>query len=488
MKLSSYQKDILKAVETTNDCLLIQAVAGSGKTTTLVECMKFIKTHNTIFIAFNKIIAEDLAKKIPENFTARTFHSVCFEAWRQYCLPARLGLDEDKTWKIIWKTIPSEEVPIYGHFCKQLVAYAKNNGLGTDLLEDTDDAWEDIIEHHLLQLHNQGDMKEAIKYSRTILAKSIEKKNSIDFDDMIYLPLLFGAPFNRYEVIFVDEAQDLSYTQHALLESMLLPDGRIIVIGDENQSIYGFRSADSESMKTLGETFCCVEMPLSISYRCDKKIVDAAKKYVPHIESHAYAADGCVDSLDKYNLDTFDNDDVIICRNTSPLVRMAYGFLRRGRKIRFLGNEIGEELIALIEKMKTEDVDELLVKLEKWKIKKTMKANASAAALESILDRAECIKICCELLVGEERTIENLVYEIAKIFKETDGDLLTLCTGHKSKGREWDHVFWLDEGLIPSKYAKNEWMLKQENNLAYVITTRAKHHLTYISSYCWESE
>lgn len=456
----------------------------SGKTFTLLECMKHINTYNAIFIAFNKSIADELAAKVPANFAARTFHSICFEAWRNFCDGSRLKVDEDKVWSIIWKLFEEDDVKTYGYFIKQLVGLAKNMGVGTDLVPDTLETWNEIICHHDLQMpSSRGDITLAILYARKVLVESSKAKYVIDFDDMLYLPLLYGANFRRYDIIFIDEAQDLSTIQHALLEAMLSVNGRLIAVGDPHQAIYGFRGADSESMNKLSENFDCVELPLSVTYRCDKAIVEHAKQWVPHIEPRKYAGDGIVEELTEYSVNTFDDGDVIICRNSAPLISAAYSFLRRGRRVRMLGRDIGDGLIILIDKMRTEDIDELEVKLEKWYIREMEKAQKrrNEPLMISIEDRYQCIKIFIDNLPEPYRTVDDLCYEIARMFKETDEHMLTLCTGHKSKGLEWDHVFWLERGLIPSRYATKDWMLRQENNLAYVITTRARHHLSFIS-------
>lgn len=489
ISLSHYQKAVIEAVKESKQSLAIQAVAGGGKTFTLIECMKYVTSYNCIFIAFNKSIADELASKVPQNVRARTFHSVCFEAWRNYCDGRRVRVEEDKVWSIIWKILPEEDVRVYGYFVKNLVALAKNTGIGTDLCEDSLESWKDLADHHDLNISNSNaNSTLGILYARKVLAASIKMETIIDFDDMLYMPLLYGVRFHRFDVIFVDEAQDLSLVQHALLESMLSAEGRLIAVGDPYQAIYGFRGADSESMNNLIQNFDCITLPLSVSYRCDKKIVEYAKQIVGHIEHRKYAGEGKVDQLDEYSLEDFDDSDAIICRNTAPLVSMAYGFLRRGRRVRFLGRDFGEGLIILIEKMNTEDIDVLQDRLYDWYQREFARAQKknNEGLMISIEDKYQCLKIFIGNLKEPYRTVDDLVYEIAKMFKETDEPMLTLCTGHKSKGFEWEHVFWLDKALIPSKYATQDWMKKQEKNLAYVIITRAKHHLTFINSFCWK--
>jgi len=74
--------------------------------------------------------------------------------------------------------------------------------------------------------------------------------------------------------------------------------------------------------------------------------------------------------------------------------------------------------------------------------------------------------------------IDHVVAAIKGIFEDNVTGMLVLSTIHKSKGREWDTVFWLDrDGTLPSKYARQKWQLQQEDNLCYVAATRAKQCL-----------
>jgi len=489
-KLSKYQQDIINFIKNTDESLTIKATAGSGKTTILLECMKYIDTYNALFLAFNRSIAEELRYRVPQNFQARTFHSVCFEAWREFCDGRRIAVNEDKVWGIIWDLLGQEGVYTYGYFIKNLVALAKNAGIGTDLYVDNLSSWKALIDHHDLRLGSaKADTTLAILYARKVLNISSSKRYLIDFDDMLYMPLLYGASFRRYDAIFVDEAQDLSVIQHTLLEAMLNAKGRLVAVGDPHQAIYGFRGADSESMGKLEDSFGCHSLPLSITYRCDKQIVKHANRWVPHLEAAKYAAEGVVDYLDFYTEKEFEDGDVIICRNTGPLVEMAYAFLRRNRRVKILGRDIGEGLIILIEKFKTDDIEELRGKLDSWHRREMERARSknNENKMISVDDKYSCISIFIDNLDEDHRTVDDLCFNIARLFQETDEDILTLCTGHKSKGLEWDRVFWLEKGLIPSSYATKAWMLRQEDNLAYVITTRAKHHLTFINLHTWKN-
>jgi len=167
---------------------------------------------------------------------------------------------------------------------------------------------------------------------------------------------------------------------------------------------------------------------------------------------------------------------------------MAYGLIRRGMGVRFLGREIGKGLINLIRQMDAASIEALEFNLEAWEAREVEKATRKRndAALAAITDKVACIGVFIDNLPETSRTVSALVAAIDFLFEEKTGQLLALCTVHKSKGMEWDHVFILDRHLMPSKYATQEWMKVQESNIVYVAITRAKTHLSYINSECWK--
>jgi superfamily I DNA/RNA helicase len=492
---SPFQTAIFDAIRGTNDSLCVAAVAGSGKTTTIVRALDFLpKGKSVIMLAFNKSIATELGTKVPRGVECKTCHSVGFAAWRNFLgRRQRCRVEAKKTWKILDQMardgdIDRKDVSMYGSFVNKVVGLAKHAGMGTDLCEDTPETWDALVSHHDVTLGSaHADFGFAMDLCGRVLRRSQRQKYEIDFDDMLYMPVFYGANFKRYDVVFIDEAQDTNVVQGAMLEAMLKVNGRLILVGDERQAIYGFRGADSEAMERLSSGFDCRSLPLSVSYRCARAIVDEAKRIAPEIESWDDAAEGTVDSVDRYTGDTFSHHDAILCRNTAPLVSMAYGLIGRGVGVRFLGRDIGQGLISLIRKLDAPNIDALEINLDTWQTRETDKAKRKRqdSRIQSIEDKAACLRVFIQNLAETRRTISALIDAIETLFAEKSGQLLTLCTIHKSKGMEWARVFILDRGLMPSKYATQPWMRVQESNLEYVAITRAKRHLTYIYSDAW---
>ena len=495
---SPYQKAIFDKIENTNESLIIEAVAGSGKTTTIVQGVDLMpKSASILFLAFNRDIAKELGERLPDHCQAKTFHAICLGSWLRYCggkKDLKEFIDGDKMRRIVKKGIKLNdiEIELYISFVLKLVGYAKNAGIGA-LVEDSPKEWLKLVEHFDLQIDSEdATISHGIEIAREALAMSIQYADRvIDYDDMLFMPLLRKCTFFQNDFVLVDEAQDTNAVQRALLKRMLKSGGRLIAVGDTAQAIYGFRGADSDAMKIIAREFKCSKMPLTVSYRCTKAVVRKAQEVVPHIEAFEGADEGEVKVLEDYMPHNFEAGNAIVCRNVAPLITMAYGLLTRNVGCKVLGRDISKGLVKLINRLKAKGIENLLRKLEQWRSREVEVAREkdNEARIESINDTAECVRAFVGMLDENNRTVPALVRKIESLFTDDESGtgLVTLCSAHKSKGLEWDTVYLLDaDDLMPSKWARKAWQKKQEQNLIYVAYTRAKKNLRFIKSGCWK--
>jgi len=338
MNWSHFQTDIYNAFEHTADSLLIEAVAGSGKTTVLVELSRIMAQafpeQRAVFVAFNRSIADELARRISaSNVRAMTLHSAGWSAWRRAGgLEWEPRVKNDKVSGIMREVLSYEENKRFGDTTRKLVGYAKGIGLvpglptkyhvgrlpefkhfGDTLMKfrplvgDTDEVWEELIDHYGLD-----EAECNIPLVRKVLARSIETmREVVDFDDMLFAPVIAGVPFDRYDVVLVDEAQDVSGIQMEMISRMVAHNdpmvgdisqhqpwrhlqGRVIAVGDRKQSIYGFRGAGTDSMDIFQRRFQMRPLSLSVSYRCPVAVVEHARQWVPQIEAREDAPWGYV--------------------------------------------------------------------------------------------------------------------------------------------------------------------------------------------------
>lgn len=503
MEPSKYQYRILEWVLTGKGSTVVQAVAGSGKTTTLILALSKM-AGKVIFMAFSKKIANEIARRVAklklDNINACSMHA----AGRQQIVKARgkygFKVDGNKCGNILDEIIhsdPTEQIKLVRSSILRMVTLAKDSAFGVEGCPAIDDmeAWQDIADHHDIPLDDCDLDREMIfTIAITVLKASNAIKNVIDFSDMIYHVLLFDLPCIQYDWVLIDEAQDTNATRRLLAAKLLKPGGRLMAVGDDAQAIMGFTGADVDSMDLIAQDFNAESLPLSICYRCGTKIVEFAKKYVPHIEAAPNAIEGEVieTTYDAFMATIGDLNltykDGIICRNNAPLVPIAFSLIRKGIPCRIEGKDIVERLTKYTRKWKDRGIEDFFGKFNEWIDKQieSFMEKKNSNKVGTLEDDKNTMNAIIEHCMSKKmETVYALRTFIEDLFIDSDGelrtDILTLSSVHKSKGLEWDNVYVLGfNQFMPSPYATKEWMLTQEDNLKYVAITRAKSKLVMV--------
>lgn len=489
--------------------IILEAVAGSGKSTTIRRCLPVLPPRaHVLILAFSTLIAADMRDGIAAlaeelgmtfpNVSARTFHSLGLSAVaKRLGKPARdVESDKNKLRKLFKDMMfdlkgsdPDEQerlTTLYGSFVVKLVSLAKGVGIGV-LEPDDFPSWEAIVAHHDLTMDSEEANEEtAIRLAHKLLKRSNEaaKKGWIDFDDHLYLPLLWKLTLWQHDYVFVDEAQDTNPVRRALAKKALKWGGRLIAVGDAHQSIFGFTGASTDALDLIQREFSAKRMPLTVSYRCPKAAEPLVKPLVPYFSVAESADQGAVLTMGPNDgVARLGDRDAVLCRNTAPLVDLAFALIAQGRGCTVLGRDIGESLIDLIEKQRTTGIDRLLAKLDEYQqteIQKYMVKGEEEKA-DALTDRIACVRVICGKLEGADKTVPGLIAKIEGMFSEGKNGLLTLCTAHKAKGKEWKRVGILAPELMPSKFARQEWQQQQEQNLIYVAYTRFQEELIFLN-------
>lgn len=258
--------------------LIISAVAGSGKTSTICEAMRVLPvlstdsliTPSTTFLTFSRASADSLALRLPRHVQSSTFNSLGHRALGRMFPDSRKRrdwLDARKCAKILWD-LGEKENPDFQNILR-LVGLMKSVPPKTVLPSL-------FITQHGFVLEDETASCEIVE---EVLRKSNAKvESSIDFNDQLYLPVLLDAAFDPQDNVFVDEAQDTNEIQLEILSR--LSASFYCFVGDPYQAIYGFRGANTDSMERIRSHFSCKTLPLSVSYRCPKSIVREAQKYM----------------------------------------------------------------------------------------------------------------------------------------------------------------------------------------------------------------
>ena len=513
-----------KAVENVN--ILLGAVAGSGKTFTLLEALRNFPAIRVAFCAFTKNISVEIEEKVNliiEELVCRTFVGTCHSfgnaAVRRAFPNAKLldGPKVDK--KKIDFLLEETRNPRSGEigvpmnlrsFVRKAYQLGRQWGVGlsgSNFQFASKESWLNLVDHFDLEEElYEGDeapadidelVREAVNWSVYVIKAGVLRASEMyDFEDMVYLVLAKNLQVWQYDVVMVDECQDLNPTRRMLAAKMMKRGGRAIFVGDPRQAIFGFTGADDKSIENIIRDFNCIEMPLTWSFRCPKAVVRFAQRWVKHIESTPDAPEGLVAEINEKNFWNMklNADDAILCRNNAPLVDLFFSLLSKGIASHIEGKDIAEDLIKTINRFnRVRLVSTLINKMEEYKEKQVEKFTAKGKEdkADRIADIIDSIVIIATnmLKANIDTTVADLRNYITGMFENTTVHLdgtststrkktLTLTTIHKAKGREWNRVFWWGRNLFnPSKYAKKEWQMIAEDNLCYVAATRSKDEL-----------
>jgi superfamily I DNA/RNA helicase len=457
--------------------ILVQACAGSGKTTTMVWLAGMIPVHMRVLaLSFNKSIADELGKRMPAHVRSATMHSVGFGMIRKAV--GKVRLDDKKLLNII-DTHPGVVVHQNGVRAAIVSDLLAMVPLAQDTMVDATNvamlaAVADMAGRNL----ESPDM--SLPLVASIVAASDAMKQYITFSEMIRHPVIHQYASDYYDIVMVDETQDLNSAQHALLRLLVRPvTGKLIAVGDRFQSIYGFRGADCRSMERLASDWSMSELPLDVSYRCGAAIIAEAQKIVgadtikPREGAHA----GSVEDAKYVDLPSMANEgDMVLCRTNAPLVPVALKLIKVGKKAQIRGRDIGAQLANLVRRAKCSTIVDLLAWLADWKstkVRLAVAAKKSDTTIQAIEDQADTLTAIAEDCTTPAECLEK----IQALFEDQRAGVC-LSTVHKAKGLESHTVYLL--GNMAGPWAKSPAEIEQERNISYVATTRAMHRLVRV--------
>jgi DNA helicase-2/ATP-dependent DNA helicase PcrA len=466
--------------DSTKGNLVVIARAGTGKTWTIIEAMAHVPAAESVAVfAFNKAIAAELTDRVPEGVVALTFHSLGLRACTQAF--GRLRVDGGKVTAMVDKRMGRDwETRTTRTAIVKLVGLAKNT-LATEG-EDLDN----LIDAFQLDLpctctttpHMRSCARRtAIDHTQAILEACRNPGDSLDFDDMIWLPVVNDLAVQTFDRVFVDETQDLNATQLRLAIKACRAGGRIVAVGDDRQAIYAFRGAASGAIASITRELSADVLPLSICYRCPRTVVELAATVVPDFQVAPGAAEGVIESI---SYDTMLCDvrpgDFVLSRSNAPLVSACLRLIRQGVKATIKGRDIGAGLVTWLLKVKCRGVDGLRERITEWHDREIERLCKQSPLPESLItaadDRADTLLALCD----GASTVPEVIARAEALFVD-DGDSngrVILSSTHKAKGLERDRVF-----MLAGTYRKRA--TTEEENLWYVAVTRAKRELFLVA-------
>ncbi|MEL1226643.1 MAG: UvrD-helicase domain-containing protein [Candidatus Neomarinimicrobiota bacterium] len=297
-KLNKIQK---AAVESIDGPILIFAGAGSGKTRVLTHKMYFLinenhyKPEDILAVTFTNKAAKEMKERVmgllkTDNLpiTIGTFHSVFARLLRKEAKYLNISShfaiydvqDQLDLLKVILKSLNITKDQVTPNQARNQISYLKNKMI---MPETQSRKARTLIEKKLVEIYSTYQ-------------KALRDNDALDFDDLLLLPIeLFDqnpkilAKYQRkWKYILVDEYQDTNRPQFYLLTMLAKKNEQICVVGDDDQSIYGWRGADVTNILDFEKFFpSCRIFTLEKNYRSTQQILDAATAVVTHNDKRA---------------------------------------------------------------------------------------------------------------------------------------------------------------------------------------------------------
>lgn len=468
---SEYQRAYYEALINTADPIQLNARAGCGKTTTLVQGAKYLG-GDTLLLAFGKANQLELESRVKGFAIAKTFNGLGSGLFWRFNRSAVLNGNKVREATRLLMGEGNDLYREFGGAIVRAVSLIRNNALGlVNGVVDPEDV-SDLFDAYDLGVPAE-QLPQMVQLTLDVFRRTRSDHSSYDFDDQLYTPIAMGWDFKHFSNVLVDEDQDLSPIQHLMLERLVEQGARLLGVGDDRQAIFGFRGALSNSVEQLEQKFGLHRLPLPICYRCPQSVIRAAQVYVPDIQSRPGAPEGIVDTALEDPLQ-WPPDTLVLSRTNAPLFRAILYYVRKRLPCRVTSSFL-ESFQGFIRSFKTDDCASLRVKLREWYEKEVESAKAKGlkGRLAGLADKYET----ADLLAQEFRRTYDIIQLLDTLSKSIYGTRFS--TVHKAKGTEADDVYILRPDLMPSPFAQTKEAIQQEMNLLYVAITRAKRSLTW---------
>lgn len=555
------QEAIYDAIASESGHVVVEALAGTGKTTTAIGCAGRSRGR-TGFVCFNKHIQAELDSRLKGAAKACTMHSLGLAACRR--IAGDVQVEEKKPQEILrrlrpawfWEgkrggvrlhdeakavlalarlckytlTDPGDRQALTGlidHFgvetpqreansAKAMVAALREAGCSLDpagpveIPAEPPPGLSTILAGSLDRLRPDitaivwGEAVDLGPHVAQLLEECATDTRRVDYDDMVWLPVRLGLPVQRFDLLMVDEAQDLNRCQQAL-SRMASDGGRLVPIGDRRQSLYSFAGADPEALPRLlrdlsAHSDGCASLPLTVTWRCPSSHVALANRLGIGLEAAPSAEAGVIGEIDPDEVrHHVQPGDLVLARRNAPLVKLALEMVRHQVPVLLRGRDIGGGLLGLIEDLRADSPLALLGKLEDYAAaerERLERRNAADSLFDALADRVACLSELATVSV----TIQEMRDRLHRLFGDNPTEAagkVVLSSIHRAKGLEADHVVITDTGCLPLIRTCREcrgkgcptcggrgtrakqWEVQTEYNLAYVAVTRAKKRLLF---------
>ena len=439
-------------IESEANTLVVNAFAGTGKTTTLIDYAKARPKQSFVYLAFNRSVKEEAVKRFPRNVRCVTTHGLAYQNFGTV-FKEKLGQPKPASVAKMLKCT----FPVAAAACDTVTNY----------LCSPDRHMEP--EKHLAQgTLSNSSAENAFHIAKTLWQRMQEVSNPyvrMPHDGYLKLYQLSNPKINA-DVIMVDEAQDSNMMVVDIVTKQM---GRKLFIGDENQSIYGFRKA----VDALNKVQADEKLYLTSSFRFGSGIATLASLLLRDWKGEPQNVKGLGKTRTKFSVDE-GSPHAVLARTNSGLFDAAVKALRSGNPFGYVGGYEGYRLDMV---------------MDAWNLKKgfpskvtdpsimLFKSYAELEAYAETVDDKE-LKMLIRVIDKYKEEIPMLIEQLkSKSQPELCGQEIILTTAHKGKGMEFESVLLLDdyaELKVDTDDFGHEVVPGMEDiNILYVAVTRA---------------
>lgn len=469
-------------IDSPAESLVVNAFAGTGKTTTLVEFAKARPDKRMLYLAFNKSVAEETRGRFPANVDAKTSHALAFAG---YGVKYKDKLGSPRAFHarnvLRPKNMHSDDALLFSSIAL--------DGVNRFLMSS---APEITVDHLLGGRRREGgpspsvirgfDAQDLLQAAKTLwerMRNPDDHAMPMPHDGYLKLYQLSRPNLGKYDYILLDEAQD---TNPCLFGLFAAQETGKVLVGDEHQNIYTFRGAMNAMKRMKGERHA-----LTASFRFGQPVAEVANTILGVFKEEKLRLRGLGGPTStgkpEKGLET-----VFLHRTNAGLFDRAVELLNANKAMHFVGGVKNYNFETILDVWRLMDEDHKSIRDPFVK---------SFNAFDDLVDYAETvedmeikarIKVVMKYTFRIPRLIERL--EKADVPDASKADA-SLTTAHKSKGLEWEQVVLgddfpalmdeashmpLSERFLPTQ-SEAEPLSADEANLIYVAATRARKNL-----------
>ncbi|APD84570.1 DNA helicase (plasmid) [Mycobacterium intracellulare subsp. chimaera] len=455
MKPTAEQAAIVEAARSQKD-LVIQAGAGTGKTSTLKMVARALGRRPAIYVAYNKAIATEAAAGFPEHVMCRTAHSLAFQAiGKKYAhrlkgpreLPSRRAEILGTTWLEFGTTvrIPPAQVARIAVDTVMRYCYSADDEVGVKHVP---------YQNGVTGADHDELARAVLPYAQRAWADACDPNGLLRFQHDYYLKMwALARPKLQTDVVMLDEAQDSNAVVAHLIRSQ--SHAQQLVVGDSSQQLYGWRGA----IDALTDWPADELLYLSQSWRFGRAIADEANQWLSQLDTPLRLIGNPAIASEIRSLTS---PKAVLCRTNAEAIERAMDLLATNQRVALVGG--GADIRRLAEAAgdlkngRRTSHPELYVFTSWAQLQEYVEDDQAGRDLKPFVD------------LIDTHGAETIIDAVNSLVDEKNATA-TLSTVHRAKGREWESVAVAAD--FPEPLGRDE-IPRADAMIGYVAITRAR--------------